>query len=647
MTMIKKRIAGYGTWKSEITSALVSSSSIRLDIQLEINGDDIYWVEMRPAENGRHVIIRRTPDGAIADINPAPFNARTRVHEYGGGAWLVDSGTVYFSNFTDQRLYRRSPGSAPVPVTPENSMRYADGIIDRQRNRIICVCEDHSKNDNEPENFIGAVDVDGDLQVRKLVSGNDFYSSPRLSPDGARLAWLEWSHPDMPWDCAELWQGEIDDTGEIINRSRIAGGSEESLCQPNYSPDGTLYFISERTGWWNLYRLKEGKIEPLCGMEAEFGVPHWMFGQSSYTFETARRIICIYHKNGESHLASLDTVALEFKDFVIPYTAISSVRAAPGYAVLLAGSTSESSAVIKLDLSTGGMEVLRRSSNITIEPGYISIPEVIEFPTENGLTARAFYYRPVNPAFKGTENERPPLMVVSHGGPTSSASGSFSLSLLYWTSRGFAVADVDYGGSTGYGREYRQRLDGKWGIVDVDDCTNCARYLIERGEVDGERTAIRGGSAGGYTTLAALAFRDVFRAGASYYGVSDLEALAKDTHKFESRYLDRLVGPYPGRRDIYIQRSPIHSIDRLSCPVIFFQGDEDKIVPPDQAELMAEALRRKGIPVAYLLFEGEQHGFRKAQNIRRSLEAELYFYSKVFGFTPADEIEPVQIDNLD
>ncbi|MBN2238498.1 MAG: S9 family peptidase [Dehalococcoidales bacterium] len=643
--MTEKKVAGYGSWKSPVTSDLVSSSAIRLDSQVVIDGDNIYWVEMRPSEGGRYVLVRRKPDGAVNDINPAPYNARTRVHEYGGGAYIIAGDTVYFSNFSDQRLYRQDSGSEPVPVTPENSMRYADGVIDRKRNRIICVCEDHSKDDREAENCIAAVDI-ATGKVTGLVTGNDFYSSPRISPDGTQLAWLAWNHPNMPWDCTELWTADIAEDGSLSNRKHIAGTVDEAIAQPEYSPGGILYFVWEKTGWLNLYRWNNGQAEPLCRMEAEFSSPHWVFGQSAYSFESEKRIICSYEQGGESYLVTLDTETLELNKIDIPYSVIGTVKAVPGYAVLLAGSPSSPSAIVRLDLSSGETEVLKQASDVVIDPGYISIPESIEFPTENSLTAHAIYYRPVNAGYTAPEGERPPLMVISHGGPTSATSSSLSLSIQHWTSRGFAVADVNYGGSTGYGREYRQRLDGNWGIVDVDDCVNCARYLIERGEVDGKRTAIRGGSAGGYTTLASLAFRDTFRAGASYYGVSDLEALETDTHKFESRYLDRIVGPYPERRDLFISRSPIHSVESLSCPVIFFQGDEDKIVPPDQAELMADALRKKGIPVAYILFEGEQHGFRKAENIKRALDAELYFYGKIFGFEPADEIEPVQIDNL-
>ena len=645
--MAEVKTAGYGSWKSMITSELVSSSSIRFDGYLEIAGDDIYWIEMRPAEAGRYVLVRCSGDGTASDVNPKPYNARTRVHEYGGGACLIDRDTVYFSNFSDQRIYQQEPGFPPSPLTTEGDIRYADGVIDRQRNRIICVCEDHTKNDKEPENFIAAVDLSGTGTVTKLVAGNDFYSSPRISPDGSQLTWTTWNHPNMPWDYTELWVAEIDKDGDIINPVKLAGGSDEWVSEPKYSPDGVLYFLSERTGWLNLYRYRNGNIESLCDMEAEFGSPHWVFGQSTYAFESEKRILCTYSQSGESYMAILDTETLEFRRIETRYSSFSSIKTTPGYAVFLAASPTETDSVVRLDLSTGRTEVLRRATDINVGAGYLSIPEAIEFPTENGLTAHAFFYRPKNSDFAAPAGEKPPLIVMSHGGPTSATDDSFGLSIQYWTSRGFAVADVNYGGSTGYGREYRRRLDGMWGIVDVDDCANCARYLIERGEVDGERTAIRGGSAGGYTTLASLAFRDVFRAGASYYGVSDLEALETDTHKFESRYLDRIVAPYPEKRDVFIERSPIYHVDKLSCPVIFFQGDEDKVVPPNQAQLMVNALREKGIPVAYLLFKGEQHGFRKAENIKRALDAELYFYSKIFGFETADYIEPVTIENMD
>ena len=637
--------APYGSWKSPVTSDLVSSRVIRFDRQVEVDGNDIYWVEMRPEEGGRYVVVHRSPDGRIADVTPKPFNVRTRVHEYGGGAYKVDKGTVYFSSFADQRLYRQTASSIAEPITPECETRYADGVIDHRRKRMICVREDHTNSDREAENYLAAISLDGSGRSQKLISGNDFYSSPRINPDGSLLAWLTWNHPNMPWDYTELWVGEIREGGSIGDPIKIADGSNESICQPQYSPEGTLYYISERTGWWNLYCWKDGSIEALCPMEAEFGLPHWVFGISTYSFESGR-LICSYRKDGSSHLAALDLASRELKEISVPYTSISAVRGGPGFVVLLAGSPTEAESIVRLDMANGKLETPARSIQVTVPPEYLSLPEAIEFPTEGGLTSHALYYKPKNGDYVGPAGERPPLIVVSHGGPTGAASSTLNLSIQFWTSRGFAVADVDYGGSTGYGRAYRQRLDGRWGIVDVDDCVNCARYLIERGEVDQNRTAIRGGSAGGYTTLAALTFRDVFKAGASYYGVSDLEALARDTHKFESRYLDRVVGPYPGCRDLYLERSPINHVERLSCPVIFFQGDEDKVVSPDQAEAMVNALRRKGIPTAYILFRGEQHGFRKAENIKRALDAELYFYSRIFGFELADDIEPVLIENL-
>lgn len=575
--MNNNKTAGYGSWKSPVTSDLVSSSSIGLNGQIEIIGETIYWLEMRPSEGGRYVLVRRTPDGKTTDVTPAPYNVRTRVHEYGGGSYMVDGDTVYFSNFADQRLYKQESGAAPIPLTPENNMRYADGVIDTKQNRIICVCEDHSVDDKEPENCIASVDVNSG-EVQKLVTGNDFYSSPRVSPDGSQLVWLSWDHPNMPWDFTELRVADIGEDGELSMPVKLAGGRDEAVSQPEYSPDGVLYFVWEKTGWLNLYRWKNEQAEPLCEMDAEFSTPHWVFAQSNYSFESENKIICSYQEKGRSVLAALDTKTLELKQIRIPYTSISAVKACSDYTLLLAGSPTEPSVIVKLDVESGKTVVLQRSTDIKIDAGYISVPESIEFPTENGLTSHAIYYKPKNTGYSAPEGERPPLMVIIHGGPTSASSSTFSLSIQYWTSRGFAVADVNYGGSTGYGREYRQRLDGNWGIVDIDDCVNCAKYLIDRGEVDRDRTAIRGGSAGGYTTLAALAFRDVFRAGASYYGVSDLEALATDTHKFESRYLDRIVGSYPEQRDLYTKRSPIHSVDTLSCPVIFFQGDEDKIV---------------------------------------------------------------------
>ena len=637
--------APYGSWKSPISSDLIVSAVVGLG-QVMLDGDDTYWVEQRPTEGGRNVVVQRTSDGRTVDRTPAPFNARTRVHEYGGGACVVDNGSLYFSNFADQRVYRQQAEAEPQPLSPEENLRYADGVLDRHRTRLICVREDHRQADREAVNSLVGLDLaSGDSRV--LVSGQDFYSSPRLSPDGRRLAWLSWTHPNMPWDGTELWVGDVRADGSLGNIQRIAGGTDESIFQPEWSPDGGLYFVSDRTDWWNVYRFRNGQIEPMCDRAAEFGLPQWAFGMSTYGFATAERIICTYTQNGTWHLASLDTRTKQLEELTTPYTAISGLHVASDRVVFSAGSPTEAACIVRLDLASQQLTVLRRSGDIEIDAGYLSRPQALEFPTEHGRTAHALFYPPCNPDYSAPTDERPPLVVKSHGGPTAAAGSTLSLGIQYWTSRGIAVLDVNYGGSTGYGRAYRQRLNGQWGIVDVDDCVNGARYLVEHGRVDGQRLAITGGSAGGYTTLCALTFRDLFRAGASHYGICDLEVLARDTHKFESRYLDSLVGPYPEHRDLYQERSPIHFTDRLSCPLILFQGLEDKIVPPNQAELMAEALRKKGLPVAHVPFAGEQHGFRRAENIKRALDGELYFYSQIFGFQLADAVEPVEIENME
>jgi dipeptidyl aminopeptidase/acylaminoacyl peptidase len=575
-----------------------------------------------------------------------PFNARTRVHEYGGGSFAVSDGVVYFSNFADQRLYRLIEGAEPQAITPEAEMRYADGVIDRKRNRMVCVREDHSAAGREAVNTIVEIALNGAGLQRALISGADFYSSPRLNPDGSRLAWLQWNHPNMPWDGTELWVADVSEDGSLTNQTRVAGGVDKSIFQPEWSPAGELYFVSDRSGWWNLYRWRAGVVEALCPMEAEFGLPQWVFGMSTYAFKSADRIVCSYIEQGFSKLALLDTATGELEKIETPFTKIEGVRAKPGQAIFIAASPTETTSVVRFDLNSRQFKTLRRSSELEIDPGYISTPQAIEFPTENGLTAHAFFYPPRNRDFSAPENELPPLLVMSHGGPTAATSPTLRLGIQFWTSRGVAVLDVNYGGSTGYGRAYRERLNGSWGEVDVDDCVNGAKFLAERGLVDGNRLAITGGSAGGYTTLCALTFRGAFKAGASHYGVSDLEALEVDTHKFESRYTHKLVAPYPERADLYRERSPIHHTNWLSAPVIFFQGLEDKIVPPNQAEMMVNALRAKGLPVAYITFEGEQHGFRQAANIKRALDGELYFYSRVFGFDLADAVEPAPIENL-
>ncbi len=642
--MVARFTAPYGSWKTPVTAELIAAGTVGFG-QLVLDGSDLYWSEMRPAEGGRNVIVRRSKDGEISDVLPPPFNARTRVHEYGGGALGVHRGQIFFSNFADQRLYGVCDRRNPEAITAAENARYADVVVDPLRRRLVCVREDHSSA-GEPVNSIVGVDLAAERPVRTLTSGFDFFAAPRLSPDAMQLAWLAWNHPNMPWDGTELWLADVSESGMPRAARRIAGGANESIFQPAFSPDGTLYFVSDRTGWWNLYRYRAGSVEPMTSAQAEFGLPQWVFAMSTYAFESAGRIVCAYSRSGCWRLGFLDTETKELETVTAPYTDISGIVARPGEAFFLAGSPTDFTAIVRFDLATAGFEVVRRSTAITLDPGYCAAPQPIAYATAGGSTAHGFYYPPCNRDYRAPTGEKPPLLVLSHGGPTSATRSSLDLKIQYWSSRGFAVLDVNYRGSTGYGRGYRQALDGQWGVCDVDDCVQGAHYLVARGLVDEARLAIRGGSAGGYTTLCALVFHDVFKAGASYYGVSDLEALARDTHKFESHYLDRLIGPYPAKRDLYRARSPIHHADRLSCPVIFFQGLEDKVVPPDQTERMVTALRARGLPVAYVPFPGEQHGFRRAETIRRALEAELYFYSRVFQFTPAESIEPVEIENL-
>lgn len=640
-----KKIVKYGSWKSPITSDLIVAGTIGLG-DITFDGDDLYWIESRPSERGRSVIVRCTPDGTVTDITPPDFNSRTTVHEYGGGAYLVDGGVVYSSNFSDQQLYRQEKDREPQAITSTPKMRYADGVLDKHRNLIFCVREDHTQGGRDAINTLTKINSDGDEAGEVIVSGNDFYSSPRLSPDGKQLAWLTWNHPNMPWDGTELWIGDLDEAGRIGASRRVAGGKLESIFQPEWSPGGALHFVSDRTGWWNLYRLGDDGIEPLYEMSAEFGLPQWVFRMSTYAFQSEEKIICTYCVQGNWHLASLDVSRHKLETIEVPYKEITNLRTAGGSAAFCGGSPREPLSIVRVDLTTHQTTLLKRSNSVEIDEGYLSFAQQVEYPTEQGRTAYAFFYPPTNSDYEAKGTERPPLIVISHGGPTAATATTLKLNIQYWTSRGFGVLDVNYGGSTGYGRPYRQRLNGQWGVVDVDDCVNGARYLADRGDADINRLIIRGGSAGGYTTLAALTFRNVFKAGASYYGISDLELLEQDCHKFESRYNHSMIGPYPERKDVYWGRSPIHFTERLSCPIILFQGLEDKVVPPNQAEMMYDAALRKGLPVAYVPFEGEQHGFRKAENIKRSLDGELYFYSKVFGFELAEPVEPVNIANL-
>ncbi len=647
-------VAPYGTWTSPLSAHTVAAQGLRLGYPA-LDGDDIYWLEGRPQEGGRNALVKRSAQGTITDVTPRDHNVRSRVHEYGGGAYVVSKSFIYYSNFADQRLYRIVGSGAPDAITPAGNWFYADATVDDRRHRLICVREDHSQGDHDPATTLVSIRLDAEPNAGEVIAaGYDFYSTPRLSPDGSRLAWLSWRHPQMPWDGTELWVARVTDEGMLDSPQLLAGGPHESIFQPGWSPDGLLYFVSDRTGWWSLYRCDAGstasEVVPVLWQvldDAEFGRPQWMFGWATWAFADARTMVVSYAQRGRWRLATVDTATGALNNVPTDLEPLEWLTATPTHAIYVAASPDTPSTVAKTNLQTGGTELIRSSSTLQLDRRHISIPEAIEFPTEGGVTSHAFFYPPRNADFVALPSDRPPLIVISHGGPTTQTKALLDLQVQYWTSRGFAVVDVNYGGSSGYGREYRERLHWQWGIVDVDDNVNAAKYLVEEGKADPDRLIIRGGSAGGYTTFAALVFHpEVFGAGAGYYGVSDVEALAKDTHKFESRYLDTLIGPYPEMRDLYRERSPIHFIDRLSCALILFQGLEDKVVPPDQSERMADAVRAKGLPVAYLAFEGEQHGFRKAETIIRCLEAELSFYGAVFRFAPAGPLASLQIDNL-
>jgi dipeptidyl aminopeptidase/acylaminoacyl peptidase len=697
-----------GAWASPITAALIAEAGIGLGA-LSAAGGDLFWTELRPREGGRTVIVRRDRGGAIADVTPEGYNVRTLVHEYGGGAYAVAGGgegggpVVFFSNFDDQRLYRQDlgPGGVagggsdapeatgavaagrPRPITPapasSRALRYADARPTPDGARVICVRERHE--DGEVVNELVAVPAGGGAEPVVLASGHDFYAAPRVSPDGARLAWICWDDPNMPWDGTELWVADLTAAGVLAAERRAAGGPHESVLQPAWSPGGRLHFVSDRSGWWNLYRAADEALAakrssgealpatPLAPLAAEFAKPSWTFGLQNYAFLADDHVLAFWSENGVDRLGVITAdgpgEAGAPRPIPCAFTAFGAVAVLAGWVAVLGGSPTQSAAIALLDAGGGDLHVVRRSSSAEIDAGFVSTPEPIEFPVsyEAGsvtgplldelraaggpLAARALYYPPANRDFTPPPGERPPLLVTSHGGPTSAAEAVLSLGIQFWTSRGIAVVDVNYGGSTGHGRAYRERLRGNWGIVDTVDCIAAARFLAARGDVDPARLAIRGGSAGGYTTLNALARHRVFAAGASLAGLADLEMFATGgTHKFEAHYLLGLVGPYPEAAEVYRQRSPIHHADDISCPVIVLQGLEDEIVPPAQAELIVAALRRNGLPHAYVTFEGEQHGLRKAGSIVRGLEAELYFYGRVFGFAPADEIAVVPIENL-
>ena len=646
--------APFGTWTSPIGTDAMLAGMLGITNPRRFEAA-LFWQESRPSEAGRTTIMRRGQDGAISECVPAPFNARTRVHEYGGICYAVVGDRLYFTHFADQRIYALSLNGSRVPtaLTPDDGWRYADFAIDPARARLIVVGErdrEEAGAEAEAENFIAAVDVrSGERTV--LASGRDFYSSPRISPDGSRLLWIEWDHPRMPWDGTELQCAMLADDGGIDTPETIAGGPEESVFQPGWTVAGDLVFVSDRSGWWNLYRREGESDRCLHAIEADFGQPHWVFGMRNWAPLADGRIACVYHAAEGERLGILNPETSSLVDVPLPWTAFDGITACAGDALAFVGAAPDRFPEL-VYLEGGVTSVLQRASTLALSDADIARPEPLTFPTGStdagGATpvAHAYLYRPAHGSCAGGAGEKPPLIVMGHGGPTAATAAALNLKVQFWTSRGFAVLDVNYRGSTGFGRAFRDALKGGWGVIDVEDCVAGARYVAERGDVDPARMAIRGGSAGGLTVLNALIDHDVFQAGTSLYGVADLAALARETHKFEARYLDSLVGPWPGAEDVYAARSPVHRAANLDCPVLFLQGLEDRVVPPSQPEAMIEVLEERQVPWAYLTFEGEQHGFRQAANIRRALEAELYFYGRVFDFDPAGAPAPVEIHHL-
>jgi dipeptidyl aminopeptidase/acylaminoacyl peptidase len=645
-------VAPYGSWVSPITLDLVASEGGVSFGSVDAAPEGVYWTESRPAEKGRSVLVFRPWEGDALDVVPDGFNVRSRVHEYGGGAWFRDGTTVFCSSFDDSRLYRfDEPGAVGKPITPEpaepNALRYADGRVFADGGLIVCVRETHGK--GEPRNELVVLPTDGSAKPRAVVTGRDFYAAPRPSPDGNQLAWLAWDHPRMPFEGTDLCVGDLAADGSISNARRIAGSESESIFQPEWGPNGLLYFVSDRAGWSNLYVEQGGEVHELTHEEAELGYPQWVFDLTRYALLADGRIACVFTRSAVDGLELLDPATGKLERVELPYTSYHSpsLRSHGNRLVFPAESPTQTTCVVMLDVDSGRQDVVRRSTALELDEGYISVPEAIDFASAEGRTSHGFYYPPANADYAGPEDELPPLILMVHGGPTAHVAPVLDLKVQLFTSRGVAVVDVNYGGSTGYGREYRDLLRGRWGEVDVEDSAAAACYLAERGDVDAARIEISGGSAGGYTTLLALAIRDEFGTGASYYGVADQVTFHEETHKFESHYDEYLVGPWPDAIDVYRERSPINHADEISRPLLLLQGADDKVVPPSQSEQIVDALRRRGVPYAYIEFEGEGHGFRSKEAIRRSLEAHLSFLAQIFGFEPADDIEPIRIENLE
>jgi dipeptidyl aminopeptidase/acylaminoacyl peptidase len=630
----------YGAWTSPITVASLAEGAIGI-ADLRVAGERLYWLETRPQEGGRVVVMTRDEASGVRQLTPSGFNARTRVHEYGGGAYVVAPDGLWFSHFRDQRLYRQRAEGAPEPMTPEG-YRYADAVP-APGGALIAVREDHTVPANVRNAIVRLSGRAGDAG-EILFGESDFVAYPRLSPDGRSLAWIAWDSPAMPWDATRLYVADLG-AGGLSNRRQVAGGADVSVVDPQWDEAGVLTWISDESGFWNLYEAAGEGSRAILARAAEFAGPLWTLGQSNYAALAGGVIVAAAQEAGRESLLVIDRATAAVRALSLPFIAYSSVQRLGASRIAAIGhSATETSAVIAIDVVSGACEVVQRPSPAHVGAACVSEAEPISFPSARGRTAHALFYPPKNDAFAAAAGEKPPLIVQAHGGPTSAASGAFSLSNQFWTSRGFALVDVDYGGSSGYGRAYRQLLEGQWGIVDVEDVIAAARFLAEAGRVDAKRIAIHGGSAGGFTVLAALSQSDVFAAGADFYGVADLEALARDTHKFESRYLDNLIGPWPAAKAIYDARSPINHLAGFTAPLLILQGAEDPIVPPNQAHMIRDALKAKGTPVAYVEFAGEGHGFRRAENIIRAKEAELAFYARFFGFTPADTLPELEIE---
>jgi dipeptidyl aminopeptidase/acylaminoacyl peptidase len=644
-----RTVAPHGSWSSRIPIQRLTEGAIFLAEPHAANGIR-WWLEGRPEEGGRQSLVRRELDGTITRLTPEGFNARSRVHEYGGTAALIAGDLVIVSDFATGRLNRVLAPQHLEPFTPERAWRFADLEPDFRRNRVIAVREDHEpqvvERHGEWVNELVAIDL-ATGEVTVLDEGADFYAAPRLSPDGRQLAWVRWYHPNLPWDGTELLLADVADDGSLGPARVVAGSRSDWVSQPRWSPDGILHFAAEPENWMNLFRLgDDGKAEAILPMEAEFAEPEWQFGNHTYDFLADGSILAVARRNGRDGLYRISRFG-ESTQVPSPLTEIASLVVDGDTVVVRGAGPSEPGQITEIGPASGAHTILRQGTPFRPDPEVASRPEHIEFPTANGLMAHANLYRPHNPDFEAPRGELPPLIVTSHGGPTSSAFSGWATGLQLFTSRGYAVVDVDYGGSTGYGREYRKRLNDRWGIVDVEDCAAAARWLADEGIVDPNRQAIRGGSASGFTTLAALAFTDQFDAGTTLFGIGDLRAFVKDTHKFESRYLETLVGPWPDEKQRYLDRSPALHADEITAPVLVQQGAEDRVVPPQEAERIVDALFERRVPHAYILFPGEDHGFRSGDAIIASFSAELSFYAQVFGFEPADAIDRLEIRFLD